>query len=203
MRRIALLWVVFSLVTGTARAASMVDDGDLKKNLSSLGTQCRYQLDKNLINRVSKSSSKVNENTISIDFYIAIRPSKRDVDGKLTFACLTTKAEVSEQKSLKKTTASDEIALEDSGGRYAREVAWQRKYEGKGWNGTIAYVNALYGDQRKQRIPDYFLICPDKNELTCFSFEIVKFKLSKKESNRIPEALRGIEIFNSIENSVK
>ncbi|MDR5777668.1 MULTISPECIES: hypothetical protein [unclassified Caballeronia] len=196
MRRIVLLCLVFSLGTGTARAASMADDGDLKKNLSSLEKQCQYQLDENLINRISKSSSKVDENVISIDFYLTIRPAKRDVEGKLTFACLTTKAEASEQKSLKKTTASAEIALEDSGGRYAREVAWQRKFEGQGWNGTIAYVNAVYGDQRKQRISDYFLICPDKNELTCFSFEIVKFKLSKRESNRIPEALLGIEIVN-------
>jgi hypothetical protein len=119
------------------------------------------------------------------------------IQGKLSFSCLAGALSASPENSVLRTTAADEIALEDSGGRYARNIVWQRKYEGDGWVGTVAYVNSVFGDQSKQPIPDSFLICPDKDGLACFSFEVGKKQLKKQESDQVPGFLHGIALSNS------
>lgn len=63
--------------------------------------------------------------------------------------------------------------------------------------GTVAYVNSVSGDKSRQSIPDYFLICPDKDGLACFAFEVEKGWLKGRESDKIPEFLHGIAISSS------
>lgn len=144
----------------------------------------------------NQSSSTVNDKVVSVDFYIDLN-SMPAIQGKLSFSCLAGALSVSPENSGQRTTAADEIALEDSGGRYARNIVWQRKYEGDGWVGTVAYVNSVFGDQSRQTIPDYFLICPDKDELACVSFEVGKSRLKKQESDQVSVFLHGIALSNS------
>ncbi|MDR5750386.1 MULTISPECIES: hypothetical protein [unclassified Caballeronia] len=195
MRNIFLTWlVIFSLIG--ASSAESVDNGstDLQNNISLLRSQCGYVLDENILAKIVGSSSNVNGNVIFFDFYIVMKPRIKPIHGKLLFSCFVAGSTPTRSDIAQKTTAADEIALEDSGGRYVRDIAWQRAYEGKGWSGTIAYVNSIYGDQERQAVPDYFLVCPNKNGFACFSFEVVKEKLDRKESDRIPSLLGGIGI---------
>jgi hypothetical protein len=169
---------------------------DLQPNETALATQCGYALDKRMSDRISKSSLNIDDKSISIDFYLLLIPVRRPVQGKLSFSCLRTESTESSRYFFHKTTAADEISLEDSGGRYARNIVWQRKYEGDGWTGTIAYVDSVYGDEEKQTVPDYFFVCPDRDGFACFSLEIEKTKLRKNESDRIPQLLRGITLID-------
>lgn len=199
MKNIALTWFLFLSLFGVASAES-VNHGsvDLQNNIYLLANECGYALDKNITSEISKSSSTASDKVVLLDFYIVMRPGSRPIHGKLSFSCFAAGSAASRPEVTQKATAADEIALEDSGGRYARDIVWQRKYEGKGWGGTIAYVNSIYGDQARRTIPDYFLICPNKIGLACFSFEVVKAKLAKNESDRIPGLLGGIEIIDSL-----
>ncbi|WP_341316951.1 hypothetical protein WN982_37165 [Paraburkholderia sp. IMGN_8] len=195
MRNIVLTGVLFfSLILGASAESINHEPDDLKSNVSLLTNQCGYVLGKNILSEISKSSSKINDQIISFDFYVSLKPADRPIHGKLSFGCFTVGSAAPKQGVAQRPTAAEEIAQADSGGRYARNVVWQRRYEGKGWSGTIAYVNSVFGDQENLNIPDYFLICPDKGGLACFSFEVVKAKLNKKESDRIPELLEGIGV---------
>jgi hypothetical protein len=170
---------------------------EFRRNQSLLASQCGYEFDRNFPWRITKSSSKLGDKFVSIDFYVDLMPAHRNIRGRLSFSCLMARSDVSLKNSVQKTTAADEIALEDSGGRYARGIVWQRRYEGVGWTGTIAYVNSIFGDQEKQKIPEYFLICPDEGGVGCFSFEIEGLKLEKRESDQIPVLLHGVLMINS------
>ena len=195
MRNIVLAGLLcFSLIFEVNADPVDHDPDDLKSNISLLASQCGYVLDESILSEISKSSSKTNEQIISFDFYISLKPADRPIHGKLSFGCFTVGSTAPKQDVTQRATAAEEIAQADSGGRYARNVIWQRRYEGKGWTGTIAYVNSVFGDQENLDIPDYFMICPDKGRLTCFSFEVVKAKLNKRESYIIPELIRGIGV---------
>lgn len=167
---------------------------DLKSNEIIVANQCGYALDEKMSRRISKSSSRVDGQLVLVDFYLNLIPVRRPIQGKLSFGCLRTELAKPSKDSVQKTTAADELELEDSGGRYARNIVWQRKYEGNGWMGTIAYVDSVSGDQAKLVIPDYFFVCPDRGEVVCFSFEVEKTKLQKNEIDRIPQLLRGIAL---------
>lgn len=197
VRNSVLTWLVFFSLMGASGAESL-NNGSIgpQNNISLLRSQCGYVLDENISAKVVRSSSSMNGNVISFDFYIMMRVRSKPIHGKLSFSCFMAGSAASTPDIARKTTAADEIALEDSGGRYARDIAWQRAYEGKGWNGTIAYVNSIYGDQERQAISDFFLVCPNKNSFGCFWFEVIKDKLDRKESDRIPSLLGGIGIID-------
>ncbi|GAB2868307.1 hypothetical protein GCM10027093_00030 [Paraburkholderia jirisanensis] len=144
--------------------------------------------------RASKSFSEIDDNSIFVNFYISLTPIRRAIQGKLSFSCLKRGLTDLPQDAAEKTTAADEITLEDSGGRYARNIVWQKRYQGNGWTGTIAYVNSVSCDQTKLVIPDYFFVCPNMNGLACFSYEIEKIRLKRKESDQIPSLLHEISL---------
>ncbi|WP_143189412.1 hypothetical protein [Paraburkholderia lycopersici] len=133
MKKIVLACFVIYFFIGEAGAEPVnLESSDLKSNLALLSGQCGYALYKNISDRVVKSLSIVTDKVVSVDFYIDIT-SMHAVEGKLSFSCLAAALIKSPQNSLQKTTAADEIALEDTGGRYARNIVWQRKFEGDGW----------------------------------------------------------------------
>ncbi|WP_321839673.1 hypothetical protein [Paraburkholderia bannensis] len=187
-----VLFIFSSFVDCSSANTKNIDSERLSKNTSLLSNRCGYVLDKNIIDKISKSYSKVNDRIISIDFYVSLKVADRPVNGKLSFGCFMVGAKESEASGLKRPTAAEEISQADSGGRYARNVVWQRTYEGAGWTGTIAYVNSVFGDQENLKVPDYFLVCPNKGKLACFSFEVQRPRLDRRESDKIPDLLRGI-----------
>ncbi|WP_124519030.1 hypothetical protein [Burkholderia stagnalis] len=197
MRNIIFPCVALFLLSEVTGAESSSNDlVDLHGNISLLENKCGYVLGENISSKVIRSLVSENEKIASFDFYLRMRLENRSIRGKLSFSCFVAGSRASEPGVVQKTTAADEIALEDSGGRYARDIVWQRKYEGKGWDGTVAYVNSVFGDQERRAAPDYFLICPNKGGFSCFSFEVVKGRLSRMESDRIPRMLGGIGIID-------
>ena len=205
MRCILLAGILlFSLIFGGNAGAKDRGSGDLVGNVSLLADQCGYVINKPILNKISRLALKINDRIISFDFYVLLRSVNGPIDGKLSFGCVTARSGAPKPDLAKRQTAAEEIAQADSGGRYTRGIIWQRKYEGDGWTGTIAYVNSVFGDQERLNAPDYFLICPDRGRLACFSFEIQNGKLENQEGDRIPELLRGIAIvghFNAFKNS--
>lgn len=198
VRGIAFFCFVLCSLVGSTRAESVNPNStDLQANQSLLASQCGYAIDKNLSAQILRSMSSVSDKVVSVYFYLKLTPVQRPIHGKLSFGCFSPQSEASQKNIPPKTTAKDEIALEDSGGRYARNIVWQRTYDGEGWAGTIAYVNSVSGDGKKRRSPDFFLICPNVDRLSCFSFEVEKLKLENAESDRIPELLRGVMLVNN------
>jgi hypothetical protein len=198
MKKIVLACALFfSLICDVIARPENHDSSNLWGNVSLLSNWCGYAFDEEILSQISKSTSKINDRIILLDFYVVLRNADRPIYGKLSFGCFMVESTAPKQGTTHRLTAAEEIAQEDSGGRYARNIVWQRRYLGVGWSGTIAYVNSIFGDQERSDIPDYFMICPDKGELACFSFEIEKTRLREKESDRIPELLHGINIANS------
>lgn len=195
VRNTLLALLAFFWLDGAARG-ELASNGRANSldNIFLLESRCGYVLGENISSKTVDSSVNVNNGIISFDFYLVMRLDRRPMRGKLSFSCFVAGSSVSGSSIANKTTAADEIALEDSGGRYVRNIVWQRKYEGKGWDGTVAYVNSVYGDRERLAAPDYFLICPGAIYSPCFSFEVVGRRLGKKESDRIPVALGGIEV---------
>ncbi|CAG2336602.1 MULTISPECIES: hypothetical protein [Burkholderia] len=195
VRNVFLALVAFFWLDGAA-IAELDSNGrsNYRDNIFLLESRCGYILGENISSKTVDSSMSVNNGIVSFDFYLVMKLDGSAIRGKLSFSCFVAGSSVSSSSVANKTTAVDEIALEDSGGRYVRNIVWQRKYEGKGWDGTVAYVNSVYGDRERMRVPDYFLICPNAIYFPCFSFEVVGRGLAKKESDRIPVVLGGIEV---------
>lgn len=195
VRNIFLMLLAIFWLDGAARA-ELASNGrpNYQDNILLLGNRCGYILGENVSSKIVDSSVNVNSGIISFDFHLVMKLDGDAAHGKLSFSCFVGGSSVSGSNVENKTTAVDEIALEDSGGRYVRNIVWQKKYEGKGWVGTVAYVNSVYGDRERLPVPDYFLICPSAIYFPCFSFEVVGRRLGKKESDRIPVALGGIEV---------
>ncbi|NTZ06119.1 hypothetical protein [Burkholderia metallica] len=195
VRNMFLVLLAFFGLDGAARAESD-SNGRLnyRDNIFLLESRCGYILGENISSKTIDSAVSVNNGIVSFDFYLVMKLDGETIRGKLSFSCFVAGSRVSGSSVANKTTAVDEIALEDSGGRYVRNIVWQKRYEGKGWDGTVAYVNSVYGDQERLPVPDYFLICPNAIYFPCFSFEVVGGRLGKKESDRIPVVLGGIEV---------
>ncbi|HEY1999878.1 hypothetical protein [Paraburkholderia sp.] len=190
-----LVWFFFNGIAGAEYAPDSHDER--QENIDLLSNQCGYALDEDIASKITISSINKNEKVVSFDFYTLVKLVDRPIQGKLSFGCFVTGANTLTPGAAQKRTAADVITSEDSGGRYARKIAWQRKYEGNGWVGTIAYVNSVFGDQVRLASPDYFLICPDKRKFPCFSFEALNKRLNRKEADRIPKMLGGIGIIDS------
>ena len=191
---ILLIFFSFGGISGAESASNNYING--KENINLLPSQCGYVLDDGIASKAIKSAVNRNGKFISFDFYLLMKPVNRPIHGKLSFGCLAAGSNASSPRVVQKRTAADVIVSEDSGGRYSRIVAWQRKYKGNGWDGSIAYVNSMFGDQVKLESPDYFLICPNNSDYPCFSFEVLKERLNRKESDRIPGMLGGIGIID-------
>ncbi|WP_321798761.1 hypothetical protein [Caballeronia sp. J97] len=166
----------------------------LNVDLSMLENQCGYKLGEKLLRHVKSSASRIENQIMSVVIYLDVDPFRRAIHAKFSFSCFIASTTGSSPDTAHRTTARAEIQAEDSGGRYTRTIEWQREFRGIDWVGTIAYVNSIYGDGEKRTVPDFFLICPNKDGMTCFALEVEKTTLSKKESDLIPGAIREISI---------
>jgi len=69
----------------------------------------------------------------------------------------------------------DLIAAEDSGGRYARHVAWQKPLTATNWTAQVAYVDYVVGDGQRDDTRD-FLICDSQVATPCMALSVSKPK---------------------------
>ncbi|WP_157642190.1 hypothetical protein [Burkholderia ubonensis] len=195
VRKFASAGVLLMLLISIADAESINrDSDDFDRNILLLSSRCGYRVGESVLDKISKSSSKINDRIILIDLYVLMRLEKRLIQGKLSFGCFAVRPNISKQDKARRLTAGEEIAQADSGGRYSHDLVWQRRYEGSGWSGTVAYVSSVFGDQENLSVSDYFLICPDKDGLACFSFEILGARLNEGEADQIPVLLDGIGV---------
>ncbi len=181
-------WFFVIFLIGIIGVGSSVakSDSNVAGNLFKIKEYCGYALGDRLVSAVkgAKKISAVDSIVIVLDADFS--PKKRKISTKLTFGCnLMPQAVDSNGQYMKRDqpkTAKEEIELEDSGGRYGRNVVWERLYRGANIAGTVAYVNSVSGDRVKIRIPDFLLVCPNQPGLTCFSLEIDKeISLTKAE----------------------
>jgi len=117
MRNIVLIGVLCLLLifrVGAEPANS--DPDDLKSNVSLLASQCGYVLGDDILSEILRSSSKINDQIISFDFYVSMKPANRPIHGRLSFGCFVFESAVSKQGVAKRLTAGDEIIQSDSGG---------------------------------------------------------------------------------------
>lgn len=183
MRRLVILFLL--CLTSSATNARQVRD--LSEAYSRLHEFCGYTLGNFATFRVARANVEENEISITIRFHLLIDGQHRKVPATLEFGCRKPSFPVasdgfSATPGIQKMTAKDVIASEDAGGRYYRRVTWQRKYQGGGFSGTVAYVNSIFGDGEVMSIPDLYFSCPNRNGLTCYSIEVApNFRLTRSE----------------------
>jgi hypothetical protein len=169
--------------------------------ISLLQTYCGYTLGAPIIKTIAHENVNKSEMAASIVFALQLYPKKRTVLADLSFGCATPSGKkASVQFDLDRTskmriprTARDEVRAEDSGGRYCRIITWQKVYRAENFNGTIAYINSIFGDGIKTASPEYFLVCPESDDMTCFSLEVRnKIRLTQIERKAIAKLLSKI-----------
>ena len=138
--------------------------------------------------------SKINGKTIKQELSIFCR--KNGDDGKLQWPSIFEGNPKLIQNLLSKKRSPKSIINEqDSGGRYGRQVKWERKFAAKNWHGTIAYSDSAFGDQTIIPESGYFIACPDDKNFNCFSLEIDQAeRLRKTDVNKITDLLREVRI---------
>jgi hypothetical protein len=152
---------------------------------------CGYNIEGNLSENIknveSTTSNNIQKNKISTE----IKSGKNLIKADIEISCYTTSPPV----TIEPRSAKSEIELEDSGGRYYRIVSWEKEVRGKNWQGTMAYVNSIFGDGEKSAIPNQFLACPKLALNPCFYIHIATpTKLSKRDSTQIINAMKDISI---------
>ncbi|EDT03663.1 hypothetical protein BamIOP4010DRAFT_2822 [Burkholderia ambifaria IOP40-10] len=187
--------VVASTFLGVVCAQQLSrNDPDLSKAAHLLGELCGYSLDNSILEKVKSSSVSFENNVFRAEFLLELKPVDRYLKASLYFGCFLPGKDSMGSKIGVPLTARGEIANEDSGGRYARNVVWERKYTGLNWIGTMAYVDSIFGDGSSRKIPAYFMTCPKVADLPCFSLEFERNDLVGREVDRIQDLIHGIYI---------
>lgn len=194
---------LFPILTSACIAQAQDVSRNIDINLTSLSEECGYTLNDSLRQSIDSSQITINKTSQSISFKVHARPIYRKIIANLTFSCYSkVQSDINpnplfhdSQDVLPLNTAKEEIIQEDSGGRYGRNVAWEKPISGINWTGTIAYVNSISGDGETTKIPDFFLVCPNKQGSTCFSLEVDKNSpLKKDEADSIQKILNGVKL---------
>lgn len=180
----------FLFLPGFVQAGKLVD------SIKSLNETCGYtlseELKESITQRESQNSSGVRSEVIGLKISLA----SGNILGSLRFSCLTPEHHPVSGQGFNRSTASEEIELEDSGGRYTKVISWNSELVGHGWQGTIAYANSILGDGNLLPIDDFFYVCPRTIGLTCFSLEIkAKSKITKNDRDEIVSLLSTVSHF--------
>ncbi|MDR1461659.1 MAG: hypothetical protein LBI68_00710 [Azoarcus sp.] len=83
------------------------------------------------------------------------------------------------------------IINEDSGGRYGRNVKWERPFNAVNWRGRVAYVDSIFGDGQKMPMHQ-FVICPAPHGSACLTFE-ANDGTTRLKPTEIDALLRSLE----------
>lgn len=169
---------------------------DFARAVNLLRESCGYSLDISLLDSVKSSKVSFEGDVFHAEFYVELKPVGRNLMASLSFACFLPGKDLSGSDEDAPLTARREIAEEDSGGRYARHVVWERRYSGLNWTGTIAYADSVFGDGVARKIPAYFMTCPEKVGLACFSLEFEKNDLTSKEINEVQNLIHEISVID-------
>lgn len=186
-----LLPVCFVLIPWSL--SGLIYGSDQERNDDLLQLHCGYHLGNGLEKKILRTESKLSEKVYSENSEIGINLDGRVVRGELRFSCFISAYDSGDQVGDGVKTASEEIEREDSGGRYARAIAWSSEFYGNSWVGSIAYTNSVFGDGAYTPTHSFFYICPKEKKSSCFSLEInSNYKLTEADSRRIPAVISDI-----------
>lgn len=153
---------------------------------------CGYHIEEKLSKNITEVDSTLVDETYRTKAKLSINLADRSIQASFDFSCY---APPKTNPDKTERTARTVMEMVDSGGRYYRVIKWESKAQGKGWTGTIAYTNEIFGDNQKSENPDQFLICPKNKSITCFYINISpENRLSGKEPMEIKEVLSNISI---------
>jgi hypothetical protein len=167
-------------------------------------SRCGYDLGSAQVEKVADASIQTSgSGNVKIIYSTDLGSENRHLKGTLTFNCFGGPLPASERESGGSTPSSPNtvpptpkqiIEDEDSAGRYARVVAWQKKITAVNWVLNVAYVNSVMGDG--QRSPsNYFLACNSVAAMPCIEIEMEKPKeLSASESAKVLAFISGISV---------
>jgi hypothetical protein len=144
--------------------------------------ECKVDLGKKFNKFVVDSEIENKSKYTAINLSLSIKLKTKLIVGKMSFSCAKTlennadKA-IDQKKSEFLTSnvivsAEEIIKLEDAGGRYYRIVSWEKEVISNSNRWSVAYVNSIFGDRIKSKIPDFFLACPSSQRLSCVNLEI-------------------------------
>lgn len=192
MKSVGIAWAIFAIHT----AGYANEDEFLKLTaVDRLKIECGYDLGEQMVGSIISGEVKEgdfnSEKYINFNFQIDLKLLQKKTTGSISFNCILNEPSAKYENSL---TPAQLIQQEDAGGRYFRNIAWQRKISGRNWSGLIAYSDYLFGDGQKSLTYNY-LICPAA--LQCFSFEIdPKIKLTSKERGVALSLIKKISFDN-------
>ena len=168
MRLIACLLFLFFIAP--AYSQHKMNGKDFSENLEA---KCRIGFDAGIIGEMENTgiaASKIDgRDNFSAGFTLKIREAGKKAEARINVYCSA--KENSSKISKSSATPRDQIAQEDSGGRYYRQVAWQRNASGINWKGQIAYADALHGDGTVLAI-DFYLLCLKVEGNVCLHIEV-------------------------------
>ncbi|CAJ0730772.1 MULTISPECIES: hypothetical protein [Ralstonia] len=158
------------------------------------------------IKSFSNNESEFNQQVV---LYLTSEINRRPIKYKLSFFCRKTGSEIKlqwpsvfegdsaaiQRLLSQKRSPKSIIQEQDAGGRYGRQVNWEKKFAATNWHGTIAYSDKVFGDQTAIPETGYFIACPDNKAVSCFSVEINQTeRLKRTDVNKIVDILREVGI---------
>jgi hypothetical protein len=167
----------------SASVAAQTQDTAVAEGLALLSSACKLSLAQTQHHQI-KAAHKVNVQgarfRLELDFQLGSGPSA--MAGKLQFNCNSDRGTAGVPSDVpphltKDGTASSSVSAakvvkdEDSGGRYFRNVKWERRIEAANWQGTVAYADFTFGDRQKTKT-SFYLVCEAKLQIPCFELTL-------------------------------
>ncbi|NMV41906.1 hypothetical protein [Ralstonia insidiosa] len=200
------------LLAASAGASCQERESIGNSDYDSIKKGCHFEFDDKLkrdVESIKLFPNKESEFNRQVVLYLTSEINKKAIKYKLSFFCRGTGGEsklqwpsvfegdsAAIQRLLSQKRSPKSIIQEqDAGGRYGRQVNWEKKFAATNWQGTIAYSDRVFGDQATIPESGYFIACPDNKEVSCFSVEINQTeRLKKTDVNKIVDLLRGVRI---------
>ena len=172
--------------------------------LAQMDDACKFSIPSESAKKiVSAATTQRSATSYQLSLTVALNPHSTTLTGRAVFACMSsqpTEAQSAqghrfEDSSALRTQAKsprEVIQDEDSGGRYFRHVAWEKKFPAENWPAVVAFSDYVFGDGRKSKT-DFFLVCHATAPIPCFSFEVnQERKLTKNDKLQIIAFIRKI-----------
>lgn len=184
---ISLFLFIVALANGPARADVNSDSASTEM----VKQRCQFAIDDALLAKMRLSADPLENSSekLAVIQYGAKVPIKSKLrNTTILFECedIAVVGEV-------RLSPRDRIANENSGGRYFKHIAWTREYKGSGWTGSLAFVDDIVGDGKKNRV-GLFALCRAPTYHACISVEIIAdVKFSAKDFATVYEIFDNIK----------
>ena len=150
---------------------------------------CGYSIRGKALNNIKNIESTTNNGIQINKISTTLLVDNKNILARINISCYNPTPHTTEEP----TSAKLEIEKEDAGGRYYRIINWEKEIHGSNWQGTMTYVNSIFGDGHRSAVPDQFLACPKASNNPCFYVNIgPSTPLSKRESMQIKNLIKDI-----------